>query len=541
MSNTIQKLPAPPSSTGSRRHSRVEIGALLGELHEARARGQSERDFFRSAPIARSTVRDEADRVERAALESPKEVATFYSSAPGQMQLMRIVLAAHFVMTLLGCCGVRAVCLFLMLADLSPFVGMSLEAQQRLNAWLHEHVAAFGRQEQQRLGRTMSARTLWLCEDETFFPQMVLVAIEALSDYILVERVAEHRDAATWSAAVKEQLAGLPVEVAGVTADGAKGIAAHAQQSFGLEVTPDIFHVQHDVQKVTSAALQSRIRAAEEQLQEAPQQGGDAKAAAEKLAEVRAQRQRMAAAIEGLGEACRPYDEHTGGLRRKRQVESDLEEMLDEAEAVATRAGLSEASHKGIGKARRAIEAIAASVEGYHQRVELCLSALHLPEDIKSAMRTQVLPALYLRRIAEQSGDAETKRRLHERAKALIVPLQDEASSPMMLLSETAVADLLRQGESWVALYVRSSSCVEGRNGQLELHHHGLRGLSESKLAALTAVHNFWTRRVDGTTAAERFFGQRPRDLFEWLLDVMPDLPRPARKRPRVVPPPLLN
>jgi hypothetical protein len=529
-------------STASRRHCPLEIAALLEEREAALAEGLSEREFFRTAPVARSTLRDEAERVKR--LKAAPEVAAFYASPQGQLQLMRIVLAAHFVMTLLGCCGIRAVCTFLVLAGLDPFVGTSVGAQQGINAWLHEQVAAFGQQEHKRLGKAMplrEIRTIWLCEDETFFAEMVLVAIEALSDYVLVERPAEQRDAATWNTALKEQLEGLPVKVVGVTADRATGIAAHVQQSFGLEVTPDVFHVQHDVSKAVAAPLASRVRAAEEHFQQVREQGDDEKAAAEKLEKARDHQQRMAAAIMGMGEASRPYDEQTGKIRRGTQVDSDLNEMLDEAEAVATAAGLSEASHMAIGKARRAIQAMAISVGGYHKRVELYLSALHAPPDIESAMRDQVLPALYLDRIAEQSRDSATKRRLHDRAKALSAPLQDKATSPMMKLSDATVAALLRQGNDWVAQYVRASSCVEGRNGQLELHHHRLCGLSQVKLAALTAVRNFWVRRADGTTAAERFFSQQPRDMFEWLLDVMPALPRPAQKRPHVAPSPLLN
>jgi hypothetical protein len=38
-------------------------------------------------------------------------------------------------------------------------------------------------------------------------------------------------------------------------------------------------------------------------------------------------------------------------------------------------------------------------------------------------------------------------------------------------------------------------------------------------------------KRSDGTTAAERFFGKKPTDLFEYLVDRL-DLPgRPAQKR----------
>ena len=57
--------------------------------------------------------------------------------------------------------------------------------------------------------------------------------------------------------------------------------------------------------------------------------------------------------------------------------------------------------------------------------------------------------------------------------------------------------------------FQRSSSGVEGRNGQLALRHHGRHRLSDRKLAAFTAVRNYHIRRADGTTAAERFLANR--------------------------------
>lgn len=62
------------------------------------------------------------------------------------------------------------------------------------------------------------------------------------------------------------------------------------------------------------------------------------------------------------------------------------------------------------------------------------------------------------------------------------------------------------RGEECANLLQRSSSCVEGRDGQLSLRHHGLHRLSNRKLAALTAVHNYFIKRRDGTFPAERFF-----------------------------------
>jgi len=92
-----------------------------------------------------------------------------------------------------------------------------------------------------------------------------------------------------------------------------------------------------------------------------------------------------------------------------------------------------------------------------------------------------------------------------------------------------------------VQTFQRSSSCVEGRNGQLALRHHSFHRLSPRKLQALTTIHNFFLTRPDGSTAAERFFAHPPNPLFDSLLQALPLPPRPARNRPLASKPYLLD
>jgi hypothetical protein len=69
-------------------------------------------------------------------------------------------------------------------------------------------------------------------------------------------------------------------------------------------------------------------------------------------------------------------------------------------------------------------------------------------------------------------------------------------------------------------VFHRSSADVEGRNGYLSFRNHELRGLDNPRTReCLTAVHNFLLKRSDGTTAAERFFGQKPRSMFAAILE----------------------
>ncbi|MGY6275706.1 DUF6399 domain-containing protein [Methylomonas sp. MgM2] len=93
----------------------------------------------------------------------------------------------------------------------------------------------------------------------------------------------------------------------------------------------------------------------------------------------------------------------------------------------------------------------------------------------------------------------------------------------------------------WMAWqFHRSSSTVEGRNGYLSQMVYTGRGLSEKRLRALTVIHNYGLKRVDGTTAAMRLFCRDFPDLFSWLLAEMDVLPLPRKGRQRVSHNPLI-
>ncbi|MGE3540500.1 MAG: DUF6399 domain-containing protein [Candidatus Tectimicrobiota bacterium] len=77
-------------------------------------------------------------------------------------------------------------------------------------------------------------------------------------------------------------------------------------------------------------------------------------------------------------------------------------------------------------------------------------------------------------------------------------------------------------------MFQRSSAKVEGRNGYLSLRNHQLRGLDRPRQReCFPAIHHFFLTRPDGTTAAERFFGQKPRAMFAAILDAGELAPAP--------------
>ena len=108
-----------------------------------------------------------------------------------------------------------------------------------------------------------------------------------------------------------------------------------------------------------------------------------------------------------------------------------------------------------------------------------------------------------------------------------------EPGGALRALSPEAHDQLHDEAKRRAAVFERSRAHGEGRNGSLSLRHHPLRGLDLPRTReCCTARHHFFLTRPDGTTAAERCFGQKPRSMFAAIVDSV-DLPPAPLSPPR--------
>ena len=160
------------------------------------------------------------------------------------------------------------------------------------------------------------------------------------------------------------------------------------------------------------------------------------------------------------------------------------------------------------------------------------VSQLHLAQPESYAVYAHLIPSYYLDRVASTKTASEGQP-LRELADRLRTPLF-KSGGALCALSPVAQERLKQEAAKLAGVFQRSSSNVEGRNGYRSLRNHALRGLDHlRKRAGLTAVHNFLLTRPDGTTAAERFFGQKPRSMFAAILEsveIPPAPPSPPRR-----------
>jgi hypothetical protein len=237
-------------------------------------------------------------------------------------------------------------------------------------------------------------------------------------------------------------------------------------------------------------------------------------------------------AVRGVGDDYHPFDAQTGAAVQAEEVHKRLEQRLEALQQVAQQAELPERAQQAIAKGKRWVEALVAAMAWFWGVSRVLVEELDLPEEAEQAVYEKLLPGLYWQQAAPRARTAEEKHQKAELGERLL----KEAWAPAGVLSklpQQQQEQVKRVSNEVVGLFQRSSSCVEGRNSRLSLFHHGQTRLSAAKLKALTVIHNYHSTRADGTTAAERFFGKKPRDMFNWLLQRLPDLPGSAAKRPK--------
>jgi hypothetical protein len=185
-------------------------------------------------------------------------------------------------------------------------------------------------------------------------------------------------------------------------------------------------------------------------------------------------------------------------------------------------------------KAERVVPKMQATIAFVSGYVRQQVRQLDLAPPASYVMHAHLIPSFYLERVASTRTvtAGEPLRALAERLRTpLFAP-----GGAWGALSPMAQNQLKDKAKTLAEVFQRSSSNVEGRNGYLSLRNHQLRGLDHPrKRACLTAIHNFFLARADGTTAAERFFGQKPRSLFAAILASVAIPPAPLSPPQRVM------
>jgi hypothetical protein len=539
------------------RWDRFERADLFEQYRELRTQGLSERQAAKELKVPRTTL--QAWRQWHETLDICPHVAEFFQSGPGLAFLHRLVIAFHMVCVEVGACGIRLVCLFLQMTGLDRFIAASYGAQQRVNVQIEQAIVDYDQSETPRLAKEMPQKDITVTQDETFTGGLCLITMDPESNFIILEQQAQARDQVSWNEYMEPALAQLNCRVIQSTSDEAPGLLAYVEHYLEAHHSPDLFHVQHELVKAVSGPMATKERAAHKAVTEATEQlerlQSDAKRAGEEPKEchpgrspkepvsleqaeqaleaarreherLAQQREQVQESIRGIGHDYHFVDLERGVRRNGPLIASDIQGHIEQVRTVAQHEGLSQSCLERIEKAKRVVPKMQATIEFVSGYVGQQVEQLDLTPPVSFAMHAKLIPSYYLDRVAETRtvSAGEPLRDLAERLRAPLF----EPGGVLWELSPETQEQLRHEAKRLAAVFQRSSSNVEGRNGYLSLRSHQLRGLDlPRKRQCFTAIHNFFITRPDGTTAAERFFGQKPRSMFAAILESVELAPAP--------------
>lgn len=540
------------------RYDRLDVAEKVVNIKSVLKKTNNKSEAARVSGVPRSTARYWLDREGKTGL-SP-EVELFFESPPGMAFLHQLFIAAQFTITQLSPCGVDILAKFLQLSQLDKFVATSHGTLHKQSVQMEDAINQFGEMEGKTLALKMPKKKITLCEDETFHPEICLVAMEPVSNFILLEAYSERRDGDSWSAAIKEALTDLPVTVIQSTSDGGTGLLKHVEQSLQAHHSPDLFHVQQDLTRATSAPINAKVKQAEKTHETnkkirdklLKKQGNEAniienhdlcsaldrdvilaemaeEAAFTRLNELKKHQEDIKESKKALGTVYHPYDLETGVPQTADVVRDKMEAHYAKIYVIANDADLSDNSMSRLEKAHRVFKGMIHTIAFFWSFVAQHIASVGLTPEMESIMRDILIPAFYLQLASKKAARAKERHRLSKLSKELLARL--ELIDGWGILTESIKDQMKTIAKDCANVFQRSSSCVEGRNGYLSLRHHGSHMLSKRKLRALTVIHNYFIQRSDQTTAAERFFESKPRNLFEFLLDQLDISARPAKSR----------
>ncbi|MBF0198121.1 MAG: hypothetical protein HQL32_10430 [Planctomycetes bacterium] len=502
-------------------------------------------DLAKETGIPRTTIQHWNARTDLSDL--PPAMVEFFESSVGEEFLHRLFVSLMFDLHEHGNASLRCLTTFLRKTQLDRFISVSKSSLERAARNVQCSTIQFADQEKERLSKLMPEKNISIAEDETFPNGTCMVAMELRSNFIILERMVPDRKTATWDSQMEDALKGMPVKVIQSVGDEAKSLVRHVKAGLGAHHSPDTFHIQQEVTKAGSAQLKLKIKRETEKLvklnkkteklekKQTAHQSLDKKPVGRpidydslinKSTELeRDQAEQIRAAIQNntdfhsarisISDIYHPYNIKSGIKQAPLLVGEKLNNAFDTIENIVSETG--NAFEKRIAKARKLVSAMEATIAFYFATVAIILDQKNYDQQSRMLLEDFLIPACYLEFAASKSNDKDKAIDMRYLKKELMAEY-DSRAGPFSLYTSREMDDILNTAKECSAVFQRSSSAVEGRNGQLSLNYHNLHRLSDRKLACLTAIHNFDTRRADCTTPAERFFEEKHGDLFEYLL-----------------------
>ena len=472
----------------------------------------------------------------------------FWETKEGYEWLQRLVFGVMLEFGLKGNQGADRMSSFFKRININHRVGVSAGALRTKMKLMEECLIQYQSLHEQEQASSGSTQEIIAGGDETFFRDyMLLVLMDLASGYILLEEKAENRSYDTWHEKSKKSLELLNLRVRHFVSDRGKSLIKLALSGFCCEAGADLFHAQYDISKWLGTGLGRKISQAQTQLkkvkealfslqkkktatQKIEQKEQELKEHEAILRTLKKGQELYSDALRKVSEILHPFSTKTLTSTTSCQVEALLKEHTEEFKKIADDYDINDSKNR-CNKYTKQIIDMASGIDSWWLWVIESITGYELEKKKKDWLLYTLLPVIYWHQQMEKAQNSKMKKSYKLAWKKALFLYDNH------LISHEISAVEKEQWLSWAdwisMKFQRTSSAIEGRNGYLSQMHHNGRGITANRLKSLTVIHNYDTRRKNGTTAAERLFDKKMPDMFEWLIGQMGDLPLPRKARGR--------
>lgn len=495
---------------------------------------QSVRSIAKATGLSKSSVHRHRQHLE--SRQSPESI--WWETREGYACLLRLVYGVIYFFGIKQGVGAETLSEFIQAVHLEPYVASSVSALRSLKQDMTQLIVDYG-QAQSADCQPSAAQGIVLGGDETFFGLPILVLIELVSGYIFVETECANRTYATWLKQLQQWWDAQRWRCHYFVSDGARALIKLATSGLGCVSVPDVFHALRALGRPLGSALgrqSAQLTKAYDKLQtqlRVRSDAGEQRSLDTLVQENLAKQQQVTQdqrlyheTLEEITQMLHPFTRDTQQWQLGDILDTHLATPLKTLNQLA-QAYSPDKGQQAIVTFRSQITAFVQGIDAWQQWVVVALQTETQERGLQDWVLSALLPWVYWTQQADKTRHTTLKHHYQQAACGAYDLLVEH---PLTLtLDPTELERWTQWSQEFCAKYQRTSSAIEGRNGQLSKLHHNARGFSEHSLKALTIIHNFDIKRLDGSTPAQRLFGKPFPDLFEWLLDHASELPRPRK------------
>ena len=467
--------------------------------------------------------------------------ALFFESSDGQAWLKKLVVAAILIFGIKSGVGSETLALFFSMITVGSFVATSPASLKRLEDRIDDLIIEYKDMQDKGIMEKAPELSITPGGDETFFEKMMmLVCMDLNSGFIFNESIEQNRNHSTWESSSTPWLSRFKI-VRCFLSDKARALLKLAKDSLGVDRLPDLFHMMNDVSKVMRFSFHRLKTSTEKSLADATTKlakGVDEATNKVIIASLSIRMQLISRrqveyekSLRRLSTALHPFAILSGEKQNSATVESNMLANLNRIKEIKEELEINDSGNK-LDRVKRQIPDASRQVDMWWGWVHTSLESSNATTEIKTWLLDYLLPFIYWRCMLRKANSKKIKRFYQVSLMLAEIKLRSHELTDQLLIPDHK-SEWQLWAEEMSQLFIRTTSAIEGRNGWLSQIHFNGRGLSVKRIKSQTAIHNYFLKRPDGTTACERLSQIKPDDMFEFILQRIGPMAQPGNGKSR--------